>query len=116
MIEKRLTELVHSIAAALAPERRCTTSVYWPRSIIIAKDVRRRRRRNAIGRDNVVRNLDPSMGAEDFVHAEAAPRFAAGSGRCRRRLLSHNSTYDFNDAILKPASAATAEAAMPLHP
>jgi len=56
-----------------------------------------------VGRDNVVRNLPPSMGAEDFsfmlqVRPGAFARL--GQGGAEGGCFLHNSRYDFNDAVI----------------
>ena len=124
MIEKRLTELVQSIAAAFGAKARLHYERVYPATInhyreaMFAADVAEA----LIGRDNVVRNLDPSMGAEDFSFMlEAKPGAFArlGQGGAEGGCFLHNSTYDFNDAVIPLGAgylAALAEAAMPLHP
>jgi metal-dependent amidase/aminoacylase/carboxypeptidase family protein len=62
-------------------------------------------------KDHVVRDLEPSMGAEDFsfmlqVKPGAYLRIGQGDGRQGSCFL-HNSRYDFNDEILPLGSACT---------
>jgi amidohydrolase len=80
-----------------------------------------------VGADNVVRDMDPSMGSEDFAfmlqrkpgaylrigQGERNTDGSAGQGSCS----VHNNRYDFNDAILPLGSAlhaALVEQGMPL--
>ena len=124
MIEKRLTELVQSIAAAFGATARLHYERVYPATInhyreaMFAADVAEA----LIGRDNVVRNLDPSMGAEDFsfmLQAKPGAFARLGQGGAEGGCFLHNSTYDFNDAVIPLGAgylAALAEAAMPLHP
>ena len=124
MIEKRLTDLVHSIAAAFGAratlhyERVYPATINHYREAMFAADVAE----TLIGRDNVVRNLDPSMGAEDFsfmLQAKPGAFARLGQGGAEGGCFLHNSTYDFNDAVIPLGAgylAAIAEAAMPLHP
>ena len=72
-----------------------------------------------VGKDHVVRDMEPSMGAEDFsfmlqVKPGAYLRIGqGGEGSC----MLHNSRYDFNDEILPLGAALHAglvEQAMPL--
>ena len=72
-----------------------------------------------VGPENVVRNMDPSMGAEDFsfmlqVTPGAYLRIGqGGEGSC----MLHMTRYDFNDEILPLGSALHAslvEQAMPM--
>jgi hippurate hydrolase len=73
-----------------------------------------------VGRDNVVRNLDPSMGSEDFAFMlQAKPGAFArlGQGGAEGGCFLHNSKYDFNDDVIPLGAgylAALAERAMPL--
>jgi hippurate hydrolase len=73
-----------------------------------------------VGTANVVRDLDPSMGAEDFsfmLRARPGAYFRLGQGGAADGCLLHSSRYDFNDAVL-PVGAALfvrlAEQSMPL--
>jgi amidohydrolase len=122
MIEKRLTALVHSIGAAfgavatLKYERVYPATLNHDREAMFAADVAER----LVGAENVVRNLDPSMGSEDFsfmlqVRPGAFARL--GQGGAEGGCFLHNSKYDFNDAVIPLGAgylAALAESAMPL--
>jgi len=122
LIERRLHELVGSIAAAFGAkatmryERVYPATVNHDREAMFAADVAER----LVGRDNVVRNLDPSMGAEDFsfmLQAKPGAFARLGQGGADGGCFLHNSTYDFNDAVIPLGAgylAALAEAAMPL--
>jgi hypothetical protein len=74
-----------------------------------------------VGADHVVRDLEPSMGAEDFsfmlqTKPGAYLRIGQGTGASGSAFL-HNSRYDFNDDILPLGSALHAgliEQSMPL--
>ena len=73
-----------------------------------------------IGPENVVRNLDPSMGSEDFAFMlQAKPGAFArlGQGGAEGGCFLHSSVYDFNDAVIPLGAgflASLAERAMPL--
>jgi len=122
MIEKRLGELVHSIAAAFGARARLHYERVYPATInhdrqaMFAADVAE----SLVGAQNVVRDLPPSMGAEDFSFMlEAKPGAFArlGQGGAEGGCFLHNSTYDFNDAVIPLGAgylAALAEAAMPM--
>ena len=122
MIEKRLTELVHSIAVAFGAratlhyERVYPATINHDREAMFAADVAEA----LVGSANVVRDLPPSMGAEDFSFMlEAKPGAFArlGQGGAEGGCFLHNSTYDFNDAVIPLGAgylAALAEAAMPI--
>jgi hippurate hydrolase len=73
-----------------------------------------------VGKDNVVRNLDPSMGSEDFsfmLQAKPGAFARLGQGGAEGGCFLHNSTYDFNDDVIPLGAgylASLAERAMPL--
>ncbi|MBK9673686.1 MAG: amidohydrolase [Betaproteobacteria bacterium] len=122
LIEGRLHELVGSIAAAfgaratLKYERIYPATINHERETAFAADVAE----SLVGADNVVRNLDPSMGSEDFsfMLRERPGAFARlGQGGAEGGCLLHNSRYDFNDAVIPLGAgylAALAERALPL--
>lgn len=56
---------------------------------------------NLVGADNVIRDLPPTMGSEDFafmLQAKPGSYIQIGAGDCRANL--HNPNYDFNDEVL----------------
>jgi len=124
MIEVRLKELVHSIAAAFGAratlhyERLYPATINHYREAMFAADVATQ----LVGADNVERNLAPSMGAEDFsfmLQAKPGAFARLGQGGADGGCFLHNSTYDFNDAVIPLGAgylAALVEAAMPLAP
>ena len=67
-----------------------------------------------------MRDLPPSMGAEDFsfmLQARPGAFARLGQGGAEGGCFLHNSTYDFNDDVIPLGAgylAALAEAAMPL--
>jgi len=72
-----------------------------------------------IGRENVSRNLEPSMGAEDFsfmLNARPGAFARLGQGGAADGCFLHSSRYDFNDSVIPLGAgflAALAERAMP---
>ncbi len=122
MIERRLSELIPAIAAAFGAtasvkyERVYPATINHPEEAEFAATVAE----SLIGRENVVRNLDPSMGSEDFSFMLQAKRGAfarLGQGGLEGGCFLHNSNYDFNDAVIPLGAgylAALAEAAMPI--
>ena len=122
MIEKRLTALVQSIGAAfgavatLKYERVYPATLIHDREAMFAADVAER----LVGTENVVRNLDPSMGSEDFsfmLQVKPGAFARLGQGGAEGGCFLHNSKYDFNDAVIPLGAgylAALAESAMPL--
>ena len=121
-IERRLNELVHSIAAAfgatatLKYERIYPATVNSEREAVFAADVAQ----TLVGADNVIRDLDPSMGSEDFsfmLQQRPGAYARLGQGGAEGGCFLHNTRYDFNDAVIPIGGgyfAALAEAALPL--
>ena len=96
-------------------ERIYPATINTPRETAFAADVAA----SLVGADHVVRDMEPSMGAEDFSFMLQAKPGAymrigqGGEGSC----MLHNSRYDFNDDILPLGSALHAgliEQSMPL--
>jgi len=121
-IERRLGELVGSIAAAFGARATLHYERIYPATVnhdapaAFALEVAD----ELVGPANVVRNLDPSMGSEDFsfmlqVRPGAFARL--GQGGADRGAFLHNARYDFNDAVIPVGAgflARLAERAMPL--
>jgi metal-dependent amidase/aminoacylase/carboxypeptidase family protein len=109
LIEKRLCELCSGIAqsygakAALHYERIYPATINSEREAHFAAQVAA----SLVGEAQVKRNMDPSMGAEDFSFMLRAKPGAylrlgqGGEGSC----FLHNSHYDFNDEVLPLGSA-----------
>ncbi len=109
MIEERLARLVDSVAlgfgatATLKYQRSYPATINSRAEAVFAGDVAA----GIVGEERVVRDLRPSMGAEDFsfmlqVKPGAYMRLGqGGDGNC----FLHSSRYDFNDAVL-PLGAA----------
>ncbi len=121
-IEQRLRELVGNIAAAFGARAQLHYERVYPATInhdheaMFAADVAE----SLVGVENVVRDLPPSMGAEDFsfmLQAKPGAFARLGQGGAEGGCFLHNSTYDFNDAVIPLGAgylAALAERAMPL--
>jgi hippurate hydrolase len=122
MIERRLNELIPAIAAAFGARATLKYERIYPATInhdaetAFAMQVAE----GLVGRDNVMRNLDPSMGSEDFAFMlQARPGAFArlGQGGAEGGCFLHSSVYDFNDAVIPLGAgflASLAERAMPL--
>ena len=121
LVERRLQELCSAIALGFGASATITFDRIYPATIntleeaIFAGDVAE----SIVGAGNLVRNMEPSMGAEDFSFMLQAKPGAylrlgqGGEGSC----FLHNSRYDFNDEVLPLGSAlhaSLAEQAMPL--
>jgi amidohydrolase len=121
-IERRLNDLVHSIAAAfgasatLKYERQYPATVNTEREAEFAADVAV----SLIGEHNVVRDLEPSMGSEDFsfmLQRRPGAYARLGQGGAEGGCFLHNSRYDFNDEVIPLGAgymAALAEHALPI--
>ena len=132
-IERRLQELCSGVAQAFGAtatvnyQRIYPATINSPAEFTLAADVAEQ----LVGEQNVVRDLEPSMGSEDFsfmlkVKPGAYLRLGQGeqipdgqggfNGGVGSRFL-HNSCYDFNDAVLPLGAALFAgliERSMPL--
>jgi hippurate hydrolase len=109
MVERRLKELCGAVAlgfgasASVQYERIYPATINTPRETEFAADVAE----SLVGPEHVMRDLEPSMGAEDFsfmlqVKPGAYLRIGqGGEGSC----MLHMTRYDFNDEILPLGSA-----------
>ena len=133
LVERRLREMCPAIAQAFGAtatvkyERIYPATINSPAEFSLAADVAEQ----LVGVHNVVRDLEPSMGSEDFsfmlkVKPGAYLRLGQGeqipdgqggfTGGVGSRFL-HNNGYDFNDAVLPLGAALFAgivERSMPL--
>ena len=121
-IQARLGSLCGSIAegfgasAAVSYERVYPATVNDETQAVFGQQVAA----EVFGAQNVVTDLEPSMGAEDFsfmLRVRPGAYFRIGQGGAAAGRLLHNSRYDFNDEILPLGGALfarLAERAMPL--
>jgi amidohydrolase len=109
MIEERLARLVESVAMAFGATTTFTYTRSYPATIntreeaLFAGDVAA----SIVGEARVVRDLRPSMGAEDFsfmLQVKPGAYMRLGQGGDASCFL-HSSRYDFNDDVL-PLGAA----------
>jgi len=123
LIEERLTELAESTAKALGAEAKVVYERIYPATINHPQQTRFAADTAAqlVGEDHVVRNLEPSMGAEDFafmLRVKPGCYVRLGQGGGAEGCFLHNSRYDFNDAVIPLGAAffsALAERGMPLN-
>jgi hippurate hydrolase len=120
LVERRLSEVASAVAlgfgatASVKYERSYPATINTPDEAAFAADVAE----SLVGPEHVDRDMDPSMGAEDFsfmlqTKPGAYLRLGQGGDNC----FLHNPRYDFNDDILPLGSALHAsliERAMPL--
>ena len=122
LVENRLRALVESIAtgfgakATLSFRPGYSATVNTEAEALFGQQVAS----ELVGDANVIGDLDPSMGAEDFsfmLQARPGAYFRIGQGAGSASCFLHNTRYDFNDEIL-PLGAALfvrlAERAMPV--
>jgi amidohydrolase len=124
LVERRLTEMCSAVAQGFG----ATATVHYERSYPATINTAAEARfaadvaQSLVGQEHVVRDLEPSMGAEDFsfmlqVKPGAYMRIGQGEVNGVGSCFLHNSRYDFNDAILPLGAALHAsliEQAMPL--
>lgn len=120
LVEQRLSEIVSAVAlgfgatASVKYERSYPATINTPEEAAFAADVAE----SLVGREHLDRDMEPSMGAEDFSFMlqnkpGAYMRLGQGGDNC----FLHNPRYDFNDDILPLGSALHAslvEQALPL--
>ena len=124
LIERRLNELCSAVAQAFGATATVTYERMYPATVNTAPEARFAGdvAERLVGAANVVRDLEPSMGAEDFsfmlrVKPGAYLRLGQGPDNGLDSCHLHNNRYDFNDAVLPLGAAlhaSLAELAMPL--
>ncbi len=125
-VERRLSELCCAIASAFGATATVRYDRLYPATINTAAEAQFAGdvAEGLLGAERVVRNLEPSMGSEDFsfmLQAKPGAYLRIGQGAengvgCN---FLHNTHYDFNDDILPLGSALHAslvEQSMPLAP
>jgi hippurate hydrolase len=112
LVERRLKELCTSVAQGFGASADVRFDRMYPATINTAAEAQFAGDVAAalVGEDKVVRNLEPSMGAEDFSFMlQAKPgaylRLGQGAEDGKGACNLHNSLYDFNDDVLPLGSA-----------
>ncbi len=122
LVETRLRALVESIATGFGATASLNFRPGYPATVNTAAEALfgQEVAGELVGDTNVITDLDPSMGAEDFsfmLQARPGAYFRIGQGAGPSNCFLHNTRYDFNDEIL-PLGAALfvrlAERAMPV--
>lgn len=126
LVERRLQELCSGVAQAFGAHAVVTYERMYPATINTAPEARFAGdvAESLVGAANLVRDLEPSMGAEDFsfmlrVKPGAYMRLGQGAENGLGSCYLHNSRYDFNDEVLPLGAALHAslvEQGMPLAP
>jgi len=110
LMEQRLTDLAEATAKALGAEAKVIYERIYPATINHIPQARFAGDTAAalVGEANVMRNLEPSMGAEDFafmLRERPGCYVRLGQGGGANGCFLHNTRYDFNDAVI-PLGAA----------
>jgi hippurate hydrolase len=123
-IIQRMEEIVAGVAAAFQAKidmkyhRLFPATVNTPENAALVADVAT----ELFGAENVVPNLIPSMGSEDFsvmLQRRPGAYFRLGQGGAETGCVLHNSAFNFNDAVIPVGSAMfcrLVERSMPLTP
>jgi len=124
LVERRMQELCNGVAQAFGANAVVTYERMYPATINTAPEARFAGdvAESLVGAANLVRDLEPSMGAEDFsfmlrVKPGAYMRLGQGAENGLGSCYLHNSRYDFNDEVLPLGAALHAslvEQGMPL--
>ena len=122
MVERRIKELCNAIALGFGATATVRYERIYPATINTESDARFAGdvAASLVGKENVDRDLEPSMGAEDFsfmLQARPGAYVRLGQGMGAGNSTLHNSRYDFNDDVLPLGAALHAglvEQAMPL--
>ncbi len=108
-IRRLLENSIRDIATATAKAYGCEIAFDWqpgyPPTVNHATEAGRAAMvaGHILGEDNIVTDLQPSMGAEDFAYMLAEKPGAyiwLGAGPAKEGAMLHNARYDFNDEIL----------------
>ncbi|MGB7299006.1 MAG: M20 aminoacylase family protein [Burkholderiaceae bacterium] len=110
LVERRLDELVRNIATGFGATAIVEYERIYPATVnsIAESAFARSVAVELVGEDNILQDLPPSMGAEDFsfmLQAKPGAYFRVGQGGGPGACFLHNTRYDFNDGIL-PLGAA----------
>ena len=110
LVEQRLVELCGAVAQGFGATATVRYERIYPATVNSCAEAQfgAQVAEALVGADRVVRNLEPSMGAEDFsfmLQARPGAYFRLGQGLAHADALLHNSRYDFNDEILPLGSA-----------
>ncbi len=114
---------MHSIAAAFGATATLKYDRVYPATVNSEREAvfAARVADTLVGAENVVRDLEPSMGSEDFsfmLQRRPGAYARLGQGGAEGGCFLHNTRYDFNDEVIPLGAgylAALAEAAMPLN-
>jgi len=120
LAERRIREIATGVAESLGAQATVEYIRGYPATVNSASEAQFAAEvgERIFGRDNVVRDLDPTMGGEDFsymLQARPGAYVLLGQGGAEGGCYLHNPTYDFNDEVIPLGAgylAALAEAAL----
>jgi hippurate hydrolase len=123
LAERRIREIATGIALAMGGTAEVEITRGYPATVNSERESEFAARvgEHVFGPGNVVRDADPTMGAEDFAYLlqeRPGAYVFLGQGGADGGCLLHNPHYDFNDSVIPLGAgflAALAESAMPLH-
>ena len=122
MVERRIQEVCNGVGLGMGASVNVRYERIYPATINTESEARFAGNVAAsiVGEENLVRDLEPSMGAEDFsfmLQNKPGAYLRIGQGMGAGNSTLHNSRYDFNDDILPLGAALHAgliEQGMPL--
>jgi amidohydrolase len=122
LAETRIRQIVTGIAGSLGGSAEVQYQRGYPATVNAAREAEFAARvgEKVFGKDNVVRDADPTMGGEDFAYMLQARPGAyvwLGQGGGPTGCFLHNPGYDFNDEIIPLGAgylAALVEESLPL--
>ena len=122
MVETRLKDLCSAVALGLGATATVRYERMYPATLNTESEARFAGdvAESLVGAENLVRDLEPSMGAEDFsfmLQSKPGAYLRLGQGNGSGGAALHSSRYDFNDEVLPLGAALHAglvEQAMPL--
>jgi amidohydrolase len=120
LAERRISEIATGVAESLGADAKVEYLRGYPATVNTAReaDFAAEVGERIFGRDNVVREFDPTMGGEDFsymLQVRPGAYVLLGQGGGDSGCYLHNPSYDFNDDVIPLGAgylAALAEAAL----
>ena len=109
-VEQRLSDLVGSVASGFGATGTVEYERIYPATVntVAESDFSAKVAASLVGSENVLADLPPSMGAEDFsfmLQSCPGAYLRIGQGGGPGGCFLHNTRYDFNDEILPLGSA-----------
>ena len=122
LAQARVREICTGVAQGLGAQVAVVYKEGYPATINSAREAEFAAQvaERVFGKDNVHRDIDPTMGGEDFAYllqTRPGAYVFLGQGGSELGCLLHNPRYDFNDAVIPLGAgylASLAQAALPL--